>query len=132
MERVGELISVGTGKMQWKEVNKVTKYPVSTQLGTALESLFGDVSVGIGYLGRGLDSIPASEKAQSLNRDLNATERACLLREKLEGYVVQMAAEAAELGEDEVPRLRSESAATLVVLRELQTYFPEAFTIHNG
>jgi hypothetical protein len=105
----------------------MNKYPVSSQLRGAIEVLFNDPSVGLGFLGRGIDFLPLSGKEPSLSPNMSAADRARMLREKLESYVMQMAAEAEELGEEEVPRLRSETTATLVVLRELQRHFPEAF-----
>ena len=103
------------------------KYPVSASLRDAIEVLFDDPSIGLGLLGRGLDFLPASDKEEAFSPNLDASIRARRLRDKLEGYVAQMAAEAEELGPDEVPRLRAETTATLVALRELQSHFPEAF-----
>lgn len=106
----------------------MNKYPVSAPLRSAIEFLFDDPSIGLGFLGRGIDFVPPSNNEHDLAPNLSAEDRARQLREKLEGYVVQMAAEANELGEGEVPRLRAETTAILITLRELQNYFPEAFT----
>lgn len=103
------------------------KYPVSESLQNAIEALFDDASVGLGFLGRGLDFLPSSGKVESQSPNVDPVTRALRLRQKLESYVSQMAAEVVELGEEEAPRLRAETTAILVALRELQNHFPEAF-----
>jgi hypothetical protein len=51
-----------------------------------------------------------------------------MLRTKLEGYIVNMAAESEELADvAESVRLRTESVGTLIALRELWVHFPEVF-----
>ena len=105
----------------------MTNYPINSTLRAAIESLFDDPSVGLGLLGPDDDFLPSSAREPALRLDMPPADRASRLRGKLEAYVSQMAAELDELGEKEAPRLRAEATATLVVLRELQIHFPEAF-----
>ena len=104
------------------------RYPVKPELREAIELLFKeDPSVGLGFLDRGIGFLPVTETEESLSPNLGPGERAKRLRKKLETYVIQMAAESDELGAEETFRLRSEATSLLVVLRELQNHFPEAF-----
>ena len=103
-------------------------YPLSTELRHAIEVLFEESSVGLGFLGRGAKFLTVDAEEETLSPKMLPELRAKRLRQKLESYIAQMAAEALELGEEELPRLRAEATATLVVLRELKTHFPEAFS----
>ena len=105
----------------------MTNYPISDQLRTAIESLFEDPSIAFGLLGQGVEWLPDTDREESYSPNAAPSERAKRLRKSLESYVRQMATEVAELGPDELPRLRAETTATLVVLRELHRHFPEAF-----
>jgi hypothetical protein len=103
------------------------KYPVSNKLKAAIEILFDSPAAGLGFLGALEEMSPKNGYQDSLSPNMSPTERARLLRKKLEGYVELCAAQIEELGPDEVLRLRTESAATLIALRELWLHFPEAF-----
>jgi len=102
-------------------------YPMSEPLNRALEDLFDDPSVAFGLLGIDEGSSSENSRAQPLDLRIAEGERARRLRAVLERYVLDMAAEREELGEEELPRLRAESTAMLVALRELMRHFPEAF-----
>lgn len=102
-------------------------YPISSGFGRAIEDLFNDSSVAWGLLGGNEGVNPLNEGARPGEIDRIAIDRARKLRATLEGYVMVMASEAEELGDEEVPRLRAEATALLVALRELMRHFPEAF-----
>ncbi|MBN2296698.1 MAG: hypothetical protein JXM70_29995 [Pirellulales bacterium] len=97
-------------------------YPVSKTLLSAIQRLFDDPGVATGLLGQG---VPLTERDVACTTSMNALERVDLLRKKIELFLTQMAAELDELGEDELPRLRSEATAMLVVLGEIQSHFPD-------
>lgn len=100
-------------------------YPVSDKLRSALLQLFDDESVALGLLGQG---IPLAQRDVSCSTATNPAQRIRLLCDKLESFISQMASEVGELGADELPRLRSEAAAMLLVLREIQSHFPDVIT----
>jgi hypothetical protein len=83
----------------------------------AVERLFGEARMGLQFL-----ELPHDEVNAPL---LVGEDRARQLRSVLEGYVVGMANELDELGEEERPRLVAEARATLVALRELNRFFPK-------
>jgi len=97
---------------------------ISEELRTAIRELFSDESVAYGLLGQGLS--PA-ERNSDYETNLDPMFRIPLLSSRLESYIVQLSKELDELGPGELPRLRSEATAFLIVLREIRTFFPEAF-----
>ena len=104
------------------------KYPVTDQLRAAIEKLFETPATGLGFLGALEEMSARAGFEESLSPNVTPAERARRLRKKLEDYVVLAAAQIEELGsEDETRRLRAESTATLIALRELWLHFPEAF-----
>jgi hypothetical protein len=102
-------------------------YPVNQELRDSIESIFDDVSIGLGFLGVGVNFMPDGDGGIPLDQKGDPIERVQRLRIKLEEYVVQMGAELKELGEQDVSRIRAEATATLIFLREIKRYFPEAF-----
>ena len=103
-------------------------YPVNRKLRNSIDSIFEDPSVGLGFLGIGIDFLSNLDEGVSLVQRGDPIERICQLRDKLEDFVAQMAVEILELGEEEAPRIRAEATATLIILREIRNYFPEAFS----
>ena len=101
-------------------------YPIARELRAAFERLFDDQSVPDGLLGNDSSTFPATFKQASLDPELPVALRARQLREKLEGFIMQMARERDERGAAEGERLRAEATATLVALRELALHFPES------
>jgi hypothetical protein len=97
-------------------------YPVNEDLRLAIERLFDDPGVADVLLGQG---VPLAQRDVACRPAMDALERVDLLRKKIELFVTQMASELEELGEDELPRLRSEATAMLVVLGEIQSHFPD-------
>ncbi len=94
------------------------KFAPSEEVLHAIRDLFGDEDVGLGFLEiHDEESIP--------ERGNSEITRATSLRNTLENYIVNMAAELRELGEAEEERLQAEARATLVALRELFSSFPE-------
>lgn len=100
-------------------------YPVNRKLQNSIDYIFEDPSVGLGFLG--VDFLSNLDEGISLVQGGDPIERICLLRDKLEDYISQMAVEILELGEAEALRIRAETTAILIVLREIKNYFPEAF-----
>lgn len=93
----------------------------SPQLREALGRLFGDTSIGEGFL------VVPSWNSGTNGAAAGGTLRANQLLATLERSVINMAAELDELGEEEGERLRAEARATLVAMREVATHFPELF-----
>jgi hypothetical protein len=85
----------------------------------ALETLFGDARLGSNFL-----EIHHDNESDGLPKSV--AERARRLRETLETYVINMAAELKELGDDEAARLQAEARATLIASREVVSSFPES------
>jgi hypothetical protein len=104
------------------------KYPITNELQHAIRVLFDEPSIPTGLLGDDLDSVPSSWIEKAFSPQTPPLERVRKFRGTLEKYVINMALEANELGEEEISRLRAEATATLVALRELMRHFPEAFT----
>lgn len=98
--------------------------PVSPSTKNAIHLLFESRIEDVGLLDLG-DYSPADVHA--VNIDSAAASRVVALRFVLENYICQMAAEALELGPNEVPRLRSEATGILLCLRELYCHFPEVY-----
>ena len=105
------------------------QYPVSDELNSAIRTLFDDPFVALGFLGfegNGDDSSDDWREAPT-RTTATADERARSLTQKLETYIVNMAAELDELGTDELQRLRAEATGFLISLREIVAHFPGAF-----
>ena len=72
--------------------------------------------------------MPPDWYQEGKSENIPILERAKMLRKKLEENVSNMAAESEEYGcEEETKRLRSETIAMLIALRELFLHLPEAF-----
>lgn len=97
-------------------------YPISANLRSAIQALFDDESIALGLLGEG---VALSQQDVTCNPQMKPAQRLQLLCNKIESFIMQMANELSELGPDELPRLRAEATGMLVVLRELQSHFPE-------
>ena len=97
-------------------------YPMKVTTERALTRLFGDIDVPFGLLAQG---VPLSQRDVQCTPETSVAERMRQLCDRLESFIVQMAQELDELGDDELPRLRSEAAALLLALREIQTHFPD-------
>lgn len=100
-------------------------YPISGELRAAFGALFDDVSVPIGLIGA--DRImPEDWYQEGPPPKLDPGERARHLREKLEDFVITLAAQSEEL---QCPKVTEETrcqvVGVLVALRELQLHFPE-------
>jgi hypothetical protein len=104
------------------------RYPLTKELTEAIDKLFDSRSTAEGFIGA-LDGMSAKAGFdEPFSPNANPGQRALMLRKKLEGYIVQMAAESEELSdENETIRLRTESIGILIALRELWLHFPEAF-----
>jgi hypothetical protein len=112
------------------------EYPLSQNFRLAVRQLFDDESVANGLLGQG---VPLAHRDVPCTPDTDPRQRVLLLSKKLESFVIQMANELNELGPDELPRLKAEATAVLLVLREIQSYFPDVIgekgvgeTRHSG
>jgi len=97
-------------------------YPIHEELRVAIKALFDDVSIADGFLGK---DVPRAQRALSGSQGDDPIARIGRLRDQLESYIIRMAAELEELGEDEGPRLRSEATGYLVVLGNIHGLFPE-------
>lgn len=103
----------------------MSSYLLSHQLRAAIESLFDDLSMAFGPLG--VEQYLTEDYEADLDKSISATERAAMLRNKLESFISQMAAEASEIGCSETTdTLRMQAIGILIALRELQRHFPEA------
>ncbi len=99
-------------------------YRVSRELRDALERLFTDPSVAYGLLG--VDDFGRDVKLPDIDPHLPASDRALILKRKLEEYVLQMAAEHEEYGCTETSNaLRMQVTGLLLALRDLVICFPE-------
>jgi hypothetical protein len=105
----------------------MSAYALSNELRTAIESLFGDPAVAYSSLGVG--DGPADIYEPDVSTDTCIEDRLAKLRGKLESYLVQMAAESAELGCDETTdTLRMQAVGILIALREIRRHVPEIAT----
>jgi len=102
------------------------KYPVSNPLKVAIAKLFDSPEAPLSCLGA-LEDMSAKDFQESLSPNVSPTQRVRMLQKRLEDYVALNAAQVDELGPEEAARLRAESTATLIALRELWLHFPEAF-----
>ena len=84
----------------------------------AIRALFVNPSMGAAFLELPRDATP--EKLPEVMAD-----RVAGLETTLTDYVVQLAAELEELGEDERPRLEAEARATLIAIREVRRWLRE-------
>ena len=100
-------------------------YTISAKLRSAIESLFDDPSTGFGPLG--IDDDGASDRFETdVNTSLDPSERARLLKQRLEDFVIQMSNESEEIGCNETTdTLRMQSIGMLIALRELHRHFPD-------
>lgn len=89
--------------------------PIPPELNDAIRVLFKDAAVARDFL-----QLP-SEESTGLP-PASYEERVAQLEQTLVKYILQMAAELEELGEDERPRLESEARATLVAIREVRRW----------
>ncbi len=106
----------------------LSRYLVSGELKVALSRLFQGPEEGMTMLGAAEGLFPPSWQEEPLNRSMSPAERARQLRNRLEGYLVQMAKEREELDSpEESARLRSEAAGLVLALREIWHHFPEGF-----
>ena len=96
---------------------------ISSELSKGITTLFKDPSIGLGFLGLGEKLIENGRS--TVDETLPYMVRLRMLRDKLEQFIVQMAEELEELGEEEEERLRSEATSMLVIIREIETHFPE-------
>lgn len=107
-------------------------YSISKELDEAIQRIFEDPVQGYAALGakpsNGLAALGLSPK-KSVSTDITPLVRISLLRRILEDWVELKGAEIEEFeaGLDHV-RIRSEALATLMVLREIQTYFSDSET----
>lgn len=99
------------------------QYFISENLQAALNRLFDDPTVVTCLLGVG---VPDNMR-DSPDKNATPLQRIASLQVQLEEYISQLSEEAEELGPDEIPRLRAEATAFLIVLRELKEFFPEVF-----
>ncbi|GIW99634.1 MAG: hypothetical protein KatS3mg111_2967 [Pirellulaceae bacterium] len=73
-----------------------------------------------------LRDAPAEHYEPDVDQTISMRKRAEMLREKLEGYVSQMAAESSEIGcAETTDTLRMQAIGILIALRELQRHIPE-------
>ncbi len=71
---------------------------------------------------------PPGWQEEPLSQSLSPAERARQLRNRLEGYLVQMPKEREELDSpEESARLRFEAVGLVLALREIWHHFPEGF-----
>lgn len=94
----------------------------------ALQKLFGNQEIAFSLLGQ---DIPLSQRDIKISVGDDPNKRARALCKKIESFIVQLANELDELGDDENPRLRAEATAMLVALREIQTHFPDAIGVET-
>jgi len=99
-------------------------YTLTTQLRTAIESLFDDPAMA--YSSLGVDEGPADIYEPNVSTETGIVDRLAKLRGKLESYLVQMAAESAEIGcQESTDTLRMQAIGILIALREMQRHVPE-------
>ena len=102
----------------------MSSYLLSDELRSAIESLFEDTSMGFGPLG--IEDGPSDHYEPDVDRTNSMSERATMLRKKLESFVAQMAAESVEIGcAETTDTLRMQAIGILIALRELQRHIPE-------
>lgn len=102
----------------------LNRYPVSDALENSLKILFPDYSIAEGLLGNDL----RDKDVDLEQRPLESPEARVLdLKIIIERYLIQMARELDEYGEDDALRLQSEAKGLLLALRELAVRFPEVF-----
>jgi hypothetical protein len=107
-------------------------YKLSNELDEAIRSLFDDPSQGYFALGSenssGLKQLGLSQK-KDVSTEICPLTRISLIRRVLEDWVELKGAEIEEFeGEIDLVGIRYEALATLMALREIQTYFPESKT----
>jgi hypothetical protein len=102
----------------------MSAYTLSDELRTAIESLFSDPAMA--YSSLGVEDGPADIYVPDVSTETGIVDRLAKLRGKLESYMVQMAAESAELGCDETTdTLRMQAIGILIALREIRRHVPE-------
>ncbi len=102
---------------------------ISTELDSAIHSLFDDPEEGYFLLGYFRDeaeikSLGLSRK-KPLSPDQPALERISILQAELEKWIVLHGQQIVEFEGEDVLRIRSEARGILLALRELQHCFPE-------
>lgn len=104
-----------------------TSHALSMELKRAIEALFEDPAPALQALGVRSRALPDAWYEEALAPGLSASDRARLLRSRLESYVEQMSQESVELAlPRETERLRAEARGLLIALREVMRHFPEA------
>lgn len=74
----------------------------------------------------GVEDGPPEYYQPDVDRSMELTERARMLRRTLEAFILQMAAESAEINcAETTDTLRMQAIGVLVALRELQRHIPE-------
>lgn len=107
-------------------------YKLSKELDEAIQSVFEDPDQG--YAALALDSDEqlknlGLQRKKNVSTDICPLKRVSLFRRLLENWVELKGREIHEFeGEYDLTRIRYEAYSTLMVLRDLQTYFPEVET----
>lgn len=96
------------------------RYTPTSRVEAALRALFPGYSVARGLYGRKEPDLPFGNPLEPVEQRLDR------VRQILEDYIVDMAAEYEELGEEEGERLRGEATGLVLALRELCREVPEA------
>lgn len=102
----------------------MSSYVLSEELRSSIESLFSDPAAA--YSALGVEDGQSGIYESDISTSVGLVERLAALKRQLEGYLVQMAAESAEIGCNETTdTLRMQAIGLLIALREIQRHVPE-------
>ena len=108
----------------------MSSYVLSDELRSSIECLFSDPTAA--YSALGVEDGQSGIYERDVSTSVGLVERLAALKQQLESYLVQMAAESAEIGCDETTdTLRMQAIGLLIALREIQRHVPEVAQLNQ-